>query len=46
LHCRCRHGHDAAQRGADDHTDDEDFHGTLPMSSARPVINPPTLRWR
>src|SRR5215472_6761743 len=45
-HCRCRHGHDAAQRGAGDDTDREGFHGTLPIGSARPVTSPPTLSWR
>src|SRR5215472_6389818 len=44
-HCRCRHGHEAAQRGAGDHTDGESFHGTLPIGSARPVTSPATLNW-
>src|SRR5262249_58720748 len=44
-HCQCRHGYEAAQRGAGDHTDGEGFHGTLPIGSARPVTSPPTLNW-
>src|SRR5262245_22280275 len=35
-HRRCRRGHDAAERGAGDHTDREGFHRTPPVVGARP----------
>src|SRR5215475_8403053 len=41
-HRRCRHGHDAAQRGAGDHTNRESFHGTPPIVAAGPEKSPPT----
>jgi len=37
----CRYGDDAVQRGADNHTDRESFHGAPPIGAV-PVTSPPT----